>query len=195
MVKNIKIAVAVPTVVINKGLAAILKKIHGLHTDVFELYNIELLKKIIITQIPDIVIISTELLFVTGLQNFKKQFINEKIKLVILQGVYDNHLIAKNFDESVSIFDSEYEIKKKIVNLVSMPPKEQDENNLSVREKEIIVEVVKGLTNKEIANKLNLSVHTIITHRRNISAKLQIRSTAGLTIYAISNKLIEVLNG
>jgi DNA-binding NarL/FixJ family response regulator len=63
---------------------------------------------------------------------------------------------------------------------------------LSAREKEIIVEVVKGLTNKQIAEKLYLSAHTVITHRRNIANKLQIHSPAGLTIYAILNKLVRL---
>lgn len=72
----------------------------------------------------------------------------------------------------------------------------QDEPNttesLSNREREIIVCVVKGMTNKEIADQLCLSIHTVITHRRNISNKLQIRSAAGLTIYAIVNKLVDI---
>jgi two-component system response regulator NreC len=53
-----------------------------------------------------------------------------------------------------------------------------------------VVCVVKGMTNKEIAENLFLSIHTVITHRRNISKKLQIHSAAGLTIYAIVNKLV-----
>lgn len=61
---------------------------------------------------------------------------------------------------------------------------------LSDREKEIVCLVAKGLSNKEIASSLCLSVHTVTTHRRNISAKLQIHSTAGLTIFAIVNNLI-----
>lgn len=63
---------------------------------------------------------------------------------------------------------------------------------LSQREKDIVVGVVKGLTNKEIAEQLFLSVHTVITHRRNIARKLQIHSSAGLTIYAIVNQLIDI---
>ena len=63
-------------------------------------------------------------------------------------------------------------------------------STLTEREKEIIVCVTKGMSNKEIADHLFLSVHTVITHRRNISSKLQIRSTAGLIIYAIANKLV-----
>ena len=52
--------------------------------------------------------------------------------------------------------------------------------------------VQKGMTNKEIAESLCLSIHTVITHRRNIARKLQIHSPAGLTIYAIVNKLVEL---
>lgn len=63
---------------------------------------------------------------------------------------------------------------------------------LSQREKEIVSCVAKGLTNKEIAEVLFLSVHTVATHRRNISSKLQIHTPAGLTIYAIINKLVKL---
>ena len=63
---------------------------------------------------------------------------------------------------------------------------------LSAREKDIVVCVARGLSNKEMADQLNLSVHTVATHRRNISSKLQIHSTAGLTIYAIANKLVDL---
>lgn len=65
-------------------------------------------------------------------------------------------------------------------------------NDLTEREKEIICNVAKGLSNKEIADALNLSVHTVATHRRNISAKLEIHSSAGLAIYAIIHNLIDL---
>ena len=61
---------------------------------------------------------------------------------------------------------------------------------LSARERDIIIGVVKGMTNKEIADSLFLSVHTVTTHRKNIARKLRIHSPAGLTIYAIVNKLV-----
>ena len=63
---------------------------------------------------------------------------------------------------------------------------------MSQREKEIVVCVVKGMTNREIADQLYLSTHTVVTHRRNIARKLQIHSASGLTIYAIVNKLVEL---
>ena len=66
------------------------------------------------------------------------------------------------------------------------------DNVLSEREREVLVQVAKGLSNKEIANELCLSTHTVITHRKNIAVKLNIHSTAGLTIYAIANGLVEI---
>ena len=68
-----------------------------------------------------------------------------------------------------------------------------DNNALKEYDESIaICDVVKGMTNKAIADKLYLSIHTVITHRRNIARKLQIHSPAGLTIYAIVNKLVEL---
>ena len=67
-----------------------------------------------------------------------------------------------------------------------------EQEALSAREKEIIACVVKGMTNKQTADSLCLSIHTVITHRRNIARKLQIHSPAGLTIYAIVNKLVDI---
>jgi regulator of cell morphogenesis and NO signaling len=63
---------------------------------------------------------------------------------------------------------------------------------LSAREKEVIIALVQGMANKEIAAHLGISVNTVITHRRNIAQKLQIHSPAGLTIYAIVNDLIDI---
>ena len=63
---------------------------------------------------------------------------------------------------------------------------------LSDREKDVIIGVVQGLQNKEIADRLCISVNTVITHRRNIARKLQIHSPAGLTIYAIVNGLVDI---
>ena len=75
--------------------------------------------------------------------------------------------------------------------LSNMIKNAENTESVSEREKEIIICLVQGLSNKEIAAQLFISVNTVITHRRNISRKLQIRSLAGLTIYAIANNLID----
>ena len=69
-----------------------------------------------------------------------------------------------------------------------MPESEE----LSDRERDVLVQVVRGLSNKEIADVLCISMHTVISHRKNITRKLNIHSTAGLTIYAIVNKLVDL---
>ena len=69
-------------------------------------------------------------------------------------------------------------------------PMAANEEQLSDREKEIVVCVAKGLSNKEIADTLCLSVNTVTTHRRNIARKLDLHSPAAITIYAIVHKLV-----
>ena len=68
----------------------------------------------------------------------------------------------------------------------------QEVDALSERERDVLVQIVNGLSNKEIADVLCISTHTVITHRKNITRKLNIHSTAGLTIYAIVNKLVNL---
>ena len=68
----------------------------------------------------------------------------------------------------------------------------ETKENLSEREKEIVVCIVRGMTGKEIADRLFISFNTVLTHRKNISRKLNIHSVAGLTIYAIVNGLVNI---
>ncbi|MCI2133013.1 MAG: helix-turn-helix transcriptional regulator [Bacteroidales bacterium] len=69
---------------------------------------------------------------------------------------------------------------------------EGSENALSPREREVVSCLAMGLSNKEIASKLNISINTVITHRKNIATKLSIHSVAGITIYAIVNNLVDI---
>ena len=66
------------------------------------------------------------------------------------------------------------------------------EDTLSEREREIVHCVVCGLSNKQIAEKLFISLNTVLTHRKNIARKLNIHSVSGLTIYAIVNKIVNI---
>ena len=83
------------------------------------------------------------------------------------------------------------DVSKNISSMVFKGGKENTEA-LSDRERDVIIGVVQGLQNKEIADRLFISVNTVITHRRNIARKLQIHSPAGLTIYAIVNGLVDI---
>ena len=84
------------------------------------------------------------------------------------------------------------DVTKSISNMVFKGSLGQDSEALSDREKDVIIALVQGMSNKEIADHLYISTNTVITHRRNIARKLQIHSPAGLTIYAIVNGLVDI---
>ena len=104
--------------------------------------------------------------------------------------------LVRAFDGVVSLYDSMDSILARLSSAIeqssaSLSPRNESEE-LSARERDILTAVAKGKTNKEIADELNISIHTVITHRKNISHKLGINSISGLTVYAILNRLIDV---
>ncbi|MGM9802908.1 MAG: LuxR C-terminal-related transcriptional regulator [Muribaculaceae bacterium] len=86
---------------------------------------------------------------------------------------------------------SQSNVAKNISEMVMRADDDSGEQ-LSERERDVVVALVQGMSNKEIANHLFISTNTVITHRRNIARKLQIHSEAGLTIYAIVNGLVDI---
>jgi regulator of cell morphogenesis and NO signaling len=84
------------------------------------------------------------------------------------------------------------DVTRNITDMVFKAAAGQNSDALSDREKDVIISLVQGMSNKEIADHLCISVNTVITHRRNIARKLQIHSPAGLTIYAIVNNLVDI---
>ena len=84
------------------------------------------------------------------------------------------------------------DVSRNITDMVFKGGGGQAAETLSDRERDVIVSLVQGMSNKEIADHLCISINTVITHRRNIARKLQIHSPAGLTIYAIVNGLVDI---
>ena len=84
------------------------------------------------------------------------------------------------------------DVTRNITDMVFKSSISQNPEALSDREKDVIISLVQGMSNKEIADHLCISTNTVITHRRNIARKLQIHSPAGLTIYAIVNGLVDI---
>lgn len=68
--------------------------------------------------------------------------------------------------------------------------KNENDESLSEREREIVICIARGMSNKDVADKLFISINTVLTHRKNIFRKLDIHSISGLTIYAVVNGLI-----
>jgi DNA-binding NarL/FixJ family response regulator len=105
----------------------------------------------------------------------------------------DSETLA-GFDGVLNIYDDEAKMMRKLqqmTNAIGNRNNDKTENvDLSDREKEILISVAKGLTNKEIADKHFISIHTVVSHRKNISRKTGIKTVAGLTLYATFNNLI-----
>lgn len=189
----IRIAIAETSVIIRGGLTAALKRLPNVKVQPIELLSIEALHDCVRTQCPDMLIVNPAFGDYFDIGKFREETSGKKIRVIALVTSFVDASLLSKYDESISIFDDLERLSKKISGLLNVPSEEEDLENqdaLSQREKEIVICVVKGMTNKEIAEKLFLSIHTVITHRRNISKKMQIHSAAGLTIYAIVNKLV-----
>jgi len=189
----VRVAIADTSVIIRSGLAAALKRLPNVKVQPIELLSVEALNDCLRTQHLDALIVNPTFGNYFDVDRFRETACDKRIHLFALVSSFVDASLLTKYDDSISIFDNLDTLTAKIKSLHEPEqPDEELENTetLSQREKEVIVCVVKGLTNKEIAEKLFLSIHTIITHRRNISKKLQIHSAAGLTIYAIVNKLV-----
>lgn len=101
---------------------------------------------------------------------------------------------ASTYDGTIYLSDTSDDIEQKISTVMKAAPAEQrgEGEELSSREKEILVCVAKGMLNKEIADHFNISIYTVITHRKNITRKTGIKTVAGLTVYALLNNLIDM---
>lgn len=99
----------------------------------------------------------------------------------------------KQYDVVVDLYDEPVTVVRKLRDSLSSREEAPDSEgyDLSVREREILVCVAKGMLNKEIADFYNISIHTVITHRKNITRKTGIKTVAGLTVYALLNNLID----
>ncbi len=115
--------------------------------------------------------------------------------VIALEGPAVTEDILKQYDGAVSLYDDSAVIIRKIRSAIDSRQPDtasSDGNELSAREKEILVCVAQGMLNKEIADKFSLSIYTVITHRKNITRKTGIKTVAGLTVYAILNNLIDI---
>ena len=117
-----------------------------------------------------------------------------EIALAALVYSYFSQDELNQYDCVVDIGDAKDDIAKKLRRAAenkSDTETVRDSAELSDREKEILTSLVEGHTNKEIASIYNLSVHTVISHRKNISRKTGIKTVSGLTVYALLNNLVK----
>lgn len=191
---RISILIAESTCLIRKGLHSVIQKLGN--TEVVDtVSNKEEVCDVVNRLKPDILIANPDMLN-SDCEDLKKPFMTaNKMSLVVIS----EDPSAKNKYEADAFLhykDTQSHILSTLEEIISNRSK-RDPNNkanetLSAREQNILKHIALGLTNKEIADQLFISIHTVVTHRKNITQKLGIKSVSGLTVYAILNNLISM---
>lgn len=193
---TIRIAIAEVSPIVRSGLEAQLKRLARYKVQILHLTDDarrEWTEALAVT--PADIFILNPLLCGLSPKTLAPQY--EDAKFVALSLSLADDGLLSGYDDILPITASVRQIAELFDRLVQKPDTDAMQSNaeaqtLTPREREIVVCIVKGMTNKEIASALFLSTHTVITHRRNITKKLQIHSPSGLTIYAIMNKMVEL---
>ena len=185
---RINIAVIEPSQIIYEGLSNILMKFKK-NFYLYRFNDLEELKNSVSKENFTVALINP-----TAIQNRLADFLKLKsnhpnmLSIALVYSFFDNELLQK-FDDTLSVTASLEQIRHKL-GQISTASEKSLHDDLSDREIEVLTQMVKGLANKEIADTLNISIHTVISHRKNITEKTGIKSLSGLTIYAITKKII-----
>lgn len=188
------ILIAENSCLIRKGLYSLLQ--HLENSEVIQSFdNKDDLFEFINQSEPDILIINPEILH-AKCSDIKKSFPNaHKMFLVLISSDKEIHKKCKA-DAYIHYGDQQDKILDLLQEAISQinknPFPNKNNETLSSREKNILKHIALGLTNKDIADQLFISIHTVVTHRKNITQKLGIKSVSGLTVYAILNNLISM---
>lgn len=192
MSASVRIAVADPSLIIRSGIASVLSRLATLDVEIVEIADLTTLADLLRRYNPEILVIDPSLLALCPPERIRRESGCARLRVLALRQSITDARMADACDGAITLSDTADQIREQILRIRTGVSDDARQEPLSTREKEIIVGVVKGLTNKQIAEQLFLSPHTVITHRRNIAAKLQIHSPAGLTIYAIVNRLVDL---
>ena len=178
--------------IITAGLYEIIQSIAGFDV-VMRLDSPENLSEKLLVSDANILIINPLLLGFNGrilLSQLTKE--NPQLTCIALVTTCWEESALKSYDGIIGINDSKLKIINKLNQVVQSDKGEKsDDVELSKREIDVLVAVAKGMMNKEIADQVNLSIHTVISHRKNITRKTGIKSVSGLTVYALLNNLID----
>lgn len=196
MNRNIHIIIAESSTIVFDGLSAIFFR-SVLKPYVSRAGTLDDIQQLDLKRKCDIVLINPSFIQnnVKAYHTLKNQF--ENTKWIGLVYAYYEQQILSLFDATITISDSLETIigiVSKIINTTDSNALEQIQDNLTERENDVLKLLVSGMANKEIADKLNISINTVITHRKNISQKTGIKSVSGLTIYAVVKKIITLEN-
>lgn len=184
-----RVLIVEPSEVIVAGLTALLAGVTRFKL-LEPVNDVAQLRERLIASKPDVVVINATLVESAAA-------VREAEDMVVIALVYQyvEQLKLRRFDSVIDIRESRASIAETIIEAATAQHESASAGavsyELSKRETAVLVLVAKGLTNKEIADQLNVSPHTVMSHRKNIMHKTGIKSVAGLTVYAMLNNLID----
>jgi DNA-binding NarL/FixJ family response regulator len=178
--------------IIKEGLTYLLKA-HNVCSQIAKLDSLDDWFFVFKDEKPDLIIINPDRLKDADLDKMRLKIdVSDRVPVIGLLYQYFDREIYNMFSSTIYITDTEDIILGKLRN---KQKKEQDAaagEKLTDREKSVLKLLLKGMSNKEVADKLTISPHTVITHRKNIVEKTGIRSLSGLAIYAILNNITDM---
>lgn len=186
--KRSNIAIIEPSRIIYEGLSNIISKAKR-NSYIYWLEDFDEVNELIGKTAIDVVIINP-CVIQNRIHEFvkcKKNYLNV-LWIGLVYSCHNPHMLSQ-FNDTFSILDSIEIIGRKLNARVAKNNGNIAKEQLSLRETDVLIELVNGLSNKEIADKLNISIHTVISHRKNIIEKTGIKSLPGLTIFAISQQI------
>jgi len=189
---RISIAILESSSIIFEGIASLLSESDN-NYKFYRCNSIEGLNQYCINHKIDIAIINP--IFLINIESDFIKFKREHSDIYLIGVIYYlfDRAIFGYFDDIIHITDTTDDIIVKLLNAkTSKKELINIREELSVRETDVLIQLLKGLSNKEIAEELNISTHTVISHRKNIAEKTGIKSLPGLTIYAIAKKIISL---
>lgn len=189
-----KIIIVEPSPIICAGISSFINDMNQFSI-VSVLNNMDDINDKMLVHNPDMLIINPLVFGITNIgfiKNLAHNFPNTIF--IALITTFVDRSILKYLKETIELSDSKQKLVTKLINIFNSTEDNTNSSEsveLSNREVDVLICVAKGMTNKDISEKLNISVHTVISHRKNIIKKTGIKSVSGLTVYALLNNMVE----
>ncbi|MBR5283065.1 MAG: response regulator transcription factor [Alistipes sp.] len=189
--RRCRVAIVESSAIVVEGLRAMLAQSADFEV-VFAADSLDVLIARFGVVAPDMVIVGSQCYAPAAMRAEYDEL--KSVALVGLMTTVREESYVRQFDGVVNLYDAPQQLLQNLRRAVEQNETNpyDDSHDLSEREQDVLVLVANGLSNKEIADRLNISPHTVISHRKNIVHKTGIKSVAGLTVYAMLNNLISV---
>lgn len=188
--RKMRVAIVEPSTIIAEGVASLVGR-GGEFEVVYTGDDARQLAERFAVVEPDLVIVGSQAVGSVTLRTIYPEL--QDVALVVLSTTVCDEEIMRQFDGVVNIYDNQVQVLRKLRAAIEQSDTNpySDSHDLSERERDVLILVAKGMANKEIAEALNISIHTVMSHRKNITHKTGIKSVAGLTVYALLNNLLD----